>query len=187
MILYESNFIFLISSLNEKISDKELKTIHKKNGDNTFRICFLILSVIMITVIPYSWIVNKEFPLFYILFFYFLCLPMTIDSFKSKEEYACYGIVKDKTIRCARITSRSTPAFMSFDNTVEKGTYKHKLTLSSSVCDYYFCSVEINGTVYDNICCNDKDFKAINEGDKVIVYLYKLYSTPVVYACSGSI
>ena len=40
---------------------------------------------------------------------------------------------------------------MPYENTVELGTYKHKYTLSQTVCKYYFCTVEINENIYENI------------------------------------
>ena len=110
---------------------------------------------------------------------------MTIESYKHKELYACYGIVKEKNVRCARISGRGH-IFMPYENTVELGTYKNKYTLSQTVCEYYFCTVEINKNIYENICCDRKDFSKINEGEKVVIYFDDIYSFPVIYSCSNN-
>ena len=181
MKLCNYNFIMITLNQKEKISNDDIKMLYRKSGKKSFKISFSILSIIMIISIPYYWITEKEVPLLFILFFLFLCLPMTIESFKQKNLYACYGIVKGKTVRCARVSGRGR-VFMPYENTVELGTYKHKYTLSQTVCKYYFCTVEIDGIVYENVCCNKNDFSKINEGNKVIIYY--TYTYPVVYACS---
>lgn len=74
---------------------------------------------------------------------------------------------------------------MPYENTVELGPYKHKYTLSQTVCKYYFCTVEINENIYENICCDRKDFSKINEGEKVVIYFDDIYNFPVIYSCSN--
>jgi len=94
MKLYETNFKAIVDK--EELPETEIKMLYKKSGKKSFKISFSILSIIMIISIPYYWITEKEVPLLFILFFVFLCLPMTIESFKQKKLYACYGIVKEK-------------------------------------------------------------------------------------------
>lgn len=94
MKLYETNFTAIVDK--EELTETEIKMLYKKSGKKSFKISFSILSIIMIISIPYYWITEKEIPLLFILFFVFLCLPMTIESFKPKDLYACYGIVKEK-------------------------------------------------------------------------------------------
>ena len=182
MKLYETNFKAIVDK--EELPETEIKMLYKKSGKKSFKISFSILSIIMIISIPYYWITEKEIPLLFILFFVFLCLPMTIESFKPKDLYACYGIVKEKTVRCARVSGRGR-VFIPYENTVELGTYKHKYTLSQTVCKYYFCTVEINENIYENICCDRKDFSKINEGEKVVIYFDDIYNFPIIYSCSN--
>lgn len=184
MKLYDFSVKTLSSLQSEKVTDDELKMIQKKSGEKALKTCFPILSVIILVAIIYTWVEEKEFPLFYILFFIFLCLPMTINLLKNKEMYACYGTVTDKIVRCAKVSGRGT-VYLPFEATKEIGTYKHKYTLSETVCEFYYCTVEINGQIYDNVCCYRNDFKKINVGDRVIISNKCGYSCPVVYERSS--
>ena len=154
--------------------------IEKKSGTKAMKICFPIFSVIVLIAIVYSFIIEKEFPIFYILFFIFLCLPMSIDLFKEKKIYACYGVVTDKIVRCAEVHGRGS-AYVPFEKTEAEGTYKHKYTLFRTICDYYYCTVEINGEVFENVCCYEKDFSKLNIGDRIIITLEEGYNMPVIY------
>ncbi len=184
MKLCTYNFIMITLNQKEKISNDDIKMLYRKSGKKSFKICCSILSIIMIIAIPYYCISEKEVPFFFILFFTLFWLPMTISSYKSYkgDMYACYGIVKGKCIRYAKKLSRGAPLIIPYENTVELGTFKHKYTLFQTICEYYFCTVEIDGIVYENVCCNKNDFSKINEGNKVIIYY--TYTYPVVYACS---
>lgn len=182
MKLYDSAVEALSSHQDEKVTDAELKMIQKKSGTKAMIICFSIFSVIILIAIIYTFVEEKEFPIFYILVFIFLCLPMTINSLRNKEMYACYGTVTDKTVRCAKL--HKSHVYLPFEETKEIGTYKHKYTLSETVCEYYYCTVEINGKIYDNVCCYKKDFKKINVGDRVLIS-NNIGFCPVVYKCSG--
>lgn len=83
MKLYKTNFKAIVDK--EELPETEIKMLYKKSGKKSFKISFSILSIIMIISIPYYWIAEKEVPLLFILFFVFLCLPMTIESFKQKN------------------------------------------------------------------------------------------------------
>lgn len=83
MKLYKTNFKAIVDK--EELPETEIKMLYKKSGKKSFKISFSILSIIMIISIPYYWIAEKEVPLLFILFFVFLCLPMTIESFKQKK------------------------------------------------------------------------------------------------------
>lgn len=169
----------LSSAQYEKVTEEDQKIVDKKSGERSFRICFPILSVIILIAIVYSFVVEKEFPLLHILFFSFLCLPMTIYSFKNKKKCACYGSIVDKTVRCAKVSGRGR-VYLPFEMTEEEGTYNN--TLSGNVCDYYFCTVNIDGETFENVCCYRKDFNDINIGDRVVTALEDSYDLPVVYA-----
>ena len=180
MKLNEFNLKELSSVQYEKVSEEDRKIIDKKSGDKAFRICFPVLSVIVLTAIVYSFIVEKEFPLLYILFFVFLCLPMTISSFKKRDKCACYGFAADKTIRFAKTTGRGR-MYLPFEMTGEAGPDNSRNTRSENVCEYYYCTVEIDGETYENVCCYRKDFEDINIGDRVVVALEDACNCPVVY------
>ena len=183
MTLSYIDVIMLSSSQEEKVSSDEIKMIYKKSGEKALKIFFTVFSVISFTGGVLTVIFDKEFPLFYLLVFIFFSLPMTIDSFKKKEVYACYGVVVDKTVRCAKLSGK-TICYLPFEKTVEAGTYKHRITLTETVYDYYYCNVEIDGQIYENVCCKDKDFKEIDIGERIIIANDDIYRIPVVYKFS---
>ena len=69
MKLYETNFKAIVDK--EELPEAEIKMLYKKSGKKSFKICFSILSIIMIISIPYYWITEKEVPLFLYCFLYF--------------------------------------------------------------------------------------------------------------------
>lgn len=169
------------SSQNDKATNDDLKMIEKKSGKKAMKVCFPIFSMIVLIAIVYTFVSEREFPLFYILVFVFLCLPMSIGLFKEKKICACYGVVTSKTVRCAEVHGRGS-VYVPFEKTKAEDTYKHKYTLFRTICDYYFCTVEINGEVFENVCCCEKDFSRINIGDRVVIALDDSYNTPVIYS-----
>ena len=182
MTLSYSYLQLLSSQQEEKISAEEIIMIEKKNGDKAMKICFPVFSAILLTASVYTIIIEKEFPLFYLLVLAFLGLPMTIAMHKPKEWCSCYGTVVDKTVRCAKLSGKST-AYLPYNKTVETGTFKHRYTLFETVGDYYYCTVEINGEIYENVCCREKDFPCIDIGDKIIIVNDDTYNCPVVFKC----
>lgn len=56
---------------DEKVTDNDIKIIQKKSGQKTMKICFPVLSIIILIAIIYSLVFENEFPLFtfYSLFF----------------------------------------------------------------------------------------------------------------------
>lgn len=109
---------------------------------------------------------------------------MSVSLLKHKELPACYGTVNDKTVRCAKVSGRGK-VYIPFENTQKTGTFKHKYSLSQTVCEFYYCTVEINGQVYENVCCNSNDFPKIHIGDRVLISNDIGYNLPVVYALSN--
>ena len=181
MELDDFNLKRLSSVQNNVVTDDELKAIEKKSGNRAFKICFPIFSIIVLIAIVFSFVYEKEFPLLHILVFIFLCLPTSVYSLKKKESYACYGIIKDKTVRCKEVHGRGY-RYVPFEKTEAEGTYKHKYTLFRTICDYYYCTVEIDGKIFENVWCCGKDFSNINIGDKVIIVLDDGYDVPKIYA-----
>ncbi len=181
MILSYWNLKTLSSLQDEKVTDDEIKMIQKKSGERALNIFFPVFSAILFISIIYSLFYEKEFPLFYILAFAFF-LTLSIESLKHKEKYACYGTVIGKTVRCAKISGRGS-VFLPYEKTEETGTFRHKFTLSETVCEFFYCTVEINGQIYENVCCLSKDFPIIDIGDRVIIANDDSYDCPVVYKC----
>lgn len=181
MVLSYWNLKTLSSLQDEKVTDDEIKMIQKKSGEKALKIVFPVLSVIMLIAIVYTWIYEEEFQLFYILVFVFFGF-LSIESLKHKEVCVCYGTIIDKTARCAKISGRGS-VYLPYEKTEEIGTFKHKFTLSATVEEFFYCTVEINGQIYENVCCLRKDFPNINIGDRVIIANEDSYHCPVVYKC----
>lgn len=144
MKLCNYNFIMITLNQKEKMSDNDIKMLYRKSRKKLFKTCCSILSIIMVIVIPYYWISEKEVPFFFILFFSIFCLPMTISSYKSYkgDMYACYGIVKGKCIRYAKKLSRGAPLIIPYENTVELGTFKHNFKQFVSITSAQLKSTE---------------------------------------------
>jgi len=180
MILYYNELEALSSQQEEKITEDERKCIQKKNGDKALKIFFPVFSVILLIASVCSFIFDQEFPLFYILVLVFLGLPMSVDSLNRKEICACYGTVTKKTVRCAKVSGRGS-VYLPYEKTAEIGTFKHKFTLSETVYEFFYCDIEINGQVYEHVCCKSKDFPDIEIGERIIVANEDGYRCPVIY------
>ena len=117
-------------------------------------------------------------------------LPMDEEKPKKKhkknwrEEYASVTDIETfLSDRCAKLSGK-TICYLPFEKTVEAGTYKHRITLTETVYDYYYCTVEIDGQIYENVCCKDKDYKEIDIGERIIIANDDIYRCPVVYKFS---
>lgn len=181
MVLYCRDVKTYSSLQDENITDDEMKIIEKKSGDKGMKISFLFISVFALISAAYMVVCEKEFPLFYLLVFLFF-LPVSIDACKHKETCACYGTVVDKTVRCAKLSARRV--YLPYAKTEEIGTFKHKFTLSATVYEFFYCTVEINGQIYENVCCLRKDHPIIDIGDRVIIANDDIYHCPVIYKVS---
>lgn len=180
MKLSFSDLEAIAESQENTITADEIKTIFKKSGEKGLKVFFRVLSVIILAASICSWIWKREFPLFCMAFFFF-CQFMSENTCQLKNLSACYGTVVDKTVRCARLSSSTI--YLPFEKTAEAGTFKHRFSLSKTVQDFYFCSVEINGQIFEHVCCYRKDYPNLRIGDKVIV-ANDTYLCPVVYGCS---
>ena len=185
MTLRSDDLKALSAAQEEPIPAEEFRHIQKKSGERAIRILFTVLSVLLVIASAGSFLADREFPLFYILVLAFLTLPMCMDSYRNRKKNpcACYGTVVQKTVRCARISGKAS-VYLPYHKTSEPGTFKHKFTLSATTVDYFFCHVEINGQVYENVCCQSKDFQDISVGDRVIVANDEIYLCPVIYRLS---
>lgn len=174
------------SEKQSKVSDRELKMIKKKSGHNKLLFGLPIFSSIFIIIIIISLFNGGGMiPLSCIVLL--LYLPATIDVLKNHKIYTCYAVVTDKETRYAKVKGRFYPDVMSYEKTekltdMEQKDIKYKHHFSYWVCYYYYCTVEINGHKYENICCNGKDFDKIKIGDKVIVSVNIAHTVPGIYA-----
>lgn len=181
MVLSYRNLEMLSLQQDEKVADDDIKWIQKKSGEKALKIAFPVFTAIMLIAIVYTLIYEKEFQLFYFLAFVFFGF-LSIESLKPQKVYACYGTIIDKTVRCARISGRGS-VYLPYEKTEEIGASKHRFTLSETVEEFFYCTVEIDGRIYENVCCLEKDFPKINIGDRVIIANDNSYQCPVVYKC----
>ena len=161
-----------------KVSDCELKMIKKKSGHNKLLFGLPIFSSIFIIIIIVALFNGGgQIPLSCVVLL--LYLPATIDVLKNHRIYACYAVVTDKEIRCAKM-ERFYPDVMPYEK-VKKLTDTEQKDMKQKR-HFYYCSIEINGHKYENVCCNGKDFDKIKIGDKVIVSVNIAHTVPGVYA-----
>lgn len=179
MVLTYGYLQMLSAVQDEKVTADEIKMIEKKSGEKTLKIFLTAVTVISLIAGIYTLLAEKEFPVFYSLVFAFFGM-LSAPSSKRREISACYAAVVDKTVRCANSSGKCS-VYLPYEKTVEAGTYKHRYTLFETVYDYYYCTVEINGEIYENVCCLSRDFPKIETGDRVIVANEDSYFCPVVY------
>lgn len=164
----------------QKVSDREISMIKKKTRYNKTRFSLFLFTAILIFLVIYSLFSKTDTGLLPItcvaLIFY---LPVTIITLKKKTIHYCYATVTEKKTRYAKKQSRSSASdsYPAYANTESEESVKQKQKLFYAV---YYCTIEINGREYENMCCYAKDFANIEIGDKVI--LSTICDTAVIFA-----
>lgn len=179
MKLNEDNFNAIVKKQENKVTKEEMKLLKNKRRNKWFRIFFSVVSVIMVIAILFILIAEIEVSLFPVLIFLCLCLLITISNYRgiNKELCACYGIVREKYIRCAK--GREV-GYLPSEQTVETAAPPEH-TSNEPVTKFHYCTVEIDGEIYENVRCDTKDFPKINIGDKVLIS-FSDWGFPVVYS-----
>lgn len=168
------------SKQTQKVSDKEISTIKKKIRYNKTRFSLVLFTAILIFLVIYSIFSKTDTGLLPMtcvaLIFY---LPATISTLKKKTIHYCYATVTEKKTRYAKKQSRSSASasYPAYAETESEESVRQKPNLFYAV---YYCTIEINGREYENVCCYAKDFANIGIGDKVI--LSTIYDKAVIFA-----
>lgn len=151
----------------QKVSDSEISMIKKKTRYNKTRFSLFLFTAILIFLVIYSLFSKTDtglLPMTCVALIF--CLPTTIITLKKKTIHYCYATVTEKKTRYAKKQSRFSPSYPAYAITESEESVKQKPNLFYAV---YYCTIEINGREYENICCYAKDFANIGIGDKVIL------------------
>ena len=147
-----------------QISDEDIKVIDKKSGHSRKQRFLIVCFIVFLCATVYS--------LFY-------AHKMFIPCIRNWKIYACRAVVTEKKERWAKVSGRNDPAVMPYYATESADQSKCKTHIFYSFKSYYFCTVNINGEIFENVCCFDKDFDKTEVGDSVIIGVNT--GVPIVY------
>lgn len=161
-----------------QVSEEDIEMINKKSGFNGARKKALFI-VILISVGAVICIFISLKLLIMLLILLFLYIFDLIKILRIKYTPACYAVVTEKKERWSKYNNNTS--VKPYDQTDSVGSANRKEGLTYVVRSYYYCSVDINGEIYDHVCCYAKDYDAINVGDTVVIGGNA--GLPIVYKC----
>lgn len=184
MYSYDFSVTHLANQQKEQgisVSEADIDMLNKKIGYKR-SVVGMIICIIFTSVCAVLGLIMKELFIFVFLgILMIICCAIFRDDVENKISIACYGTVVSKEIRHASVGGRNIPTILPYAKT-EAGEAKKHFGICSSDMSYFYCSVEINGTVYDNIPCYYNEFTKINIGDRIIV-ANNLSGDHVIFAC----
>lgn len=164
------------------VSEADIDMLNKKIGYKR-SVVGMIICIIFTSVCAVLGLIMKELFIFVFLgILMIICCAIFHDDVENKISIACYGTIISKEIRHASVGGRNIPTILSYEKT-EAGESKKHFGICSSDMSYFYCSIEINGTVYNNIPCYYNEFTKINIGDWILV-ANNLLGEHVVFACN---
>ena len=163
------------------VSEEDIEMLNKKVGYKR-SVVSMIICIIFTSICAILGLIMKELFIFLFLgILSLICYGILRSNIENKISIACYGTVVSKEIRHASVGGRNIPSIMPYEKT-EAGEAKKHFGICSSDMSYFYCSVEINGEVYDNVPCYYNEFIKIGVGDKIFV-ANNLSGEHVVFAC----
>ena len=151
-----------------QVSDEDIKKIDRKSGHSRERNFFIFFQVLMtIFVICSLLFYPKGIAASCLLFI--VTLPKLISCIKNRKIHACYAVVTEKKERWGKVGGKNNPTVMPYSQTDCIGSSNRKHHLTYDIKSFYFCTVEIYGEIFENVCCFVKDFDKINVGDTVVI------------------
>lgn len=185
MTLYAYQLPALAAGQAEQVTDADIRYIRRRSGHSALRICIPLFTGIMLVSSLFLWMSEREFPLFQILALVFLFIPLSVKVLKEKQISACYAIVTEKNERWAEAKSRYeinlSGIDIPYETTHEINADMPKSGLFRTICRLHFCTVEIDGQIFAHVRCDEREYKRIQVGDKVIITDAK-YAIPSVFA-----
>lgn len=165
------------------VSEEEIDMLNKKISYKR-SVAGMIICIIFTSVFAVIGLIMKELFIFVFLgILMIICCAVFRDDAENKISAACYGTVVSKEVRHAACTQRNMPSVMPYGKT-EAGEAKVKrFSICSGDVNYFYCCIEINGKVYNNIPCCYDEFTKINIGDRILV-ANNLSGDHVVFACT---
>lgn len=161
-----------------QISDEDIKVIDKKSGHSRKQRFLIVCFIVFLCATVYSLFYAHKMFICCFMFTAFM-LALLIPCIRNWKIYACRAVVTEKKERWAKVSGRNDPAVMPYYATESADQSKCKTHLFYSFKSYYFCTVNINGEIFENVCCFDKDFDKTEVGDSVIIGVNT--GVPIVY------
>lgn len=162
-----------------QISDEDIKTIDKKSRHSRKRRLIITFCITALCTTVYSLFCVPE-SFYACLMCIAIVFALLIPCIRNRNIYACRAVVTRKRERWARVGATKIPPVMPYSETESPDPTLSKVQLCYFFNSYYFCTVNINGEIFENVCCYEKDFDKIKFGDTVIIG--GNMEMPIIYA-----
>lgn len=187
MNIYDFSVTHLANQQKEQgisVSETEIEMLNKKIGYKRSATGMIICIVGTSLCAVIGLIMQELFIFVFTGILMIICCAIFRDTVENNGSVACacYGTVVSKEIRHATVTVRNAPAILPYEKT-KAGEAKKYFGICLSDMSYFYCCVEINGEVYDNIPCYYNEFTKINIGDRILV-ANNLSGEHVIFACN---
>ena len=159
---------------NEDIKNIDIKSGHSRKLRLLIACCISFLCAAVYSIFYAPKMIVCSFMLTVFLF------ALLIPCLRHWKIFACRAVVTEKKERWAKVSGRNDPAVMPYCETEGEDPSKCRTHLFYSLKSYYFCTVNINGEIFENVCCYEKDFDKIKSGDTVVIGGNT--GIPIVYA-----
>lgn len=150
------------------VSEADIEMLNKKVGYKRSVISMIICIIFTSICAVLGLIVKSLFIFLFLGILSLVCYGILRSNIENKISIAWHGTVVSKEIRHASVGGRNISTILPYAKT-EAGEAKKHFGICSSDMSYFYCSVEINGKVYDNVPCYYNEFKKINIGDRILV------------------
>lgn len=166
-----------------EVSAEDIKMINKKTQSKKLIIDNIVLLAVFVIGLILSLIYSHK-TILPCTAFVLIMLYVLYDDLKKRNVTACYAVVTEKKERWAIENAKKTPHIIPYEKTDSVGSSNRKQHLFYNIRSYYFCTVEINGEIYENVCCFDNDYNKIEVGDTVVIGGNT--GLPIIYECTAS-
>lgn len=166
-----------------QVCDEDIKMINQKTRCRESLAENIVLIAIFGAGAVYSLLYSREtLPACCILVL--MLLWVLKRELKKQNVTACYAVVTEKKERWAKENAKKKLHVLPYEQTDCIGSSNRKQHLFYNIRSYYFCSVDINGEVFEHVCCYDNDYDKIEVGDTVVIGGNT--GLPIVYRCETS-
>lgn len=166
-----------------QIGDDDIKMINKKTRCKESLAETIVLIAIFAAGAVYSLLYSRDTLLASCIIVIMLLWVLKRDL-KKINVTACYAVVTEKKERWAKENAKKALHVLPYEQTDSIGSSNRRQHLFYNIRSYYFCTVDINGEVFEYVCCYDNDFDKIGVGDTVVIGANT--GLPIVYKCETS-
>lgn len=166
--LFCSDIEIINLQTTSQVSDEDIKKIDRKSGHSRNRNLSIFLQILTTVFVICSLLFYPKGIVASCLLF-IVTLPKLISCIKNRKIHACYAVVTDKKERWGKVGGKNNPTVMPYSQTDCIGSSNQKHHLTYDIKSFYFCTVEIYGEIFENVCCFGKDYDKINVGDTVVI------------------